>query len=1210
MTCLTGLAAALTMDSGLDAPFDDGSSDAETSSLSDVSGMSSSSESLDGDDEETSSTSSSTDTDATADEDELATSFPAGFAICTRKGTDRGLSTFEIVGPVLGGYIDASAFTHVVSVRAHASFSCREVYARACTRLVHHGMYSSLSATYLSVRLVGRNINVAESEASMAEPSWDDVEPDTMKNQDARKVLCKAKSTARASGSHPITGRVTVMSVIGAIDHPWRLHAQRARDRRVARHAIGFYRRRVSQIVRRDVRVVRAIGAGACARLRRALELEDRVGTSRARRDKVSHGRSMPKVLPSRSDYAAMKRRAVEVETGVPHRLWTFDANDVVKVWTFVTDSASASQRMYSGVDGRRMRLVSSGTKRTMQGYSRGGNAAPDDEHLAFVVGDDDDLLADLRAATTSYLVSMDGNERLKVAAVHFDGCSLVQRAIDFGLDSTYTRNPQSASNVITIAADGGPVCRRTLTVVTVTLAAEYLIQNQSPLMPMVYILSGEESLHKCIGHTLQHAIKDVMDAHYTVPWTRYPRDDETSREAPAVREIVAVRPAETLRLVGDFCMIHHLLGLTGGSDKLRCPAGWPCRVLMHPSDSSWSLVRPRTVAMVLNHWEQTIWSLSRWCALRPAGWVANDGVVGVVCRGCKHLIPYQTDNGSHLICREDACPMFGQLQAETLPTLPRTVMADALRAARRIFGGVRGPPAVPNVPIVAQDPVLHCTSDIAKKLVYMHIALLTRTEADVARLAVHELEGKTNMGSLYGREFRSLVAKILARPEALGAPIDSALLQMLALSQLLAASWRMAVGRGSQPHREAAAAVMELAAKLLSPLFATFKPLDPETSDRGVRNLYLHTAAAHARSHVGLNAPPVPLVSDDDIEGVIHHLNTYFKTRTSNVSRVEALTDMHALSTFVSSRQAIRFVAESSIYTSSVCVCSCVAALSPVVAADMAVAETLAEKDEVLSVRKTPGAGGRMVSVFKLPKEGRETNASILAKVASTEVGTIETLGLERRVALALVKAQATINVCMCGQLGGEPSRLANVVLPAAAAAAAVVATAPSEEEEPDVSAATSPMATTAGVPSRAQELGASAGTAATGTVGRGWVIEPLREDTVESEDVTGEADFMCDGDAAPSAITGYLPSASLRQIMLTGGDGAGSLPGTMAAALRAEMTMLEMLVRRTHTEDFAQWCDRNHTDLVAIRGAAESVRTKLVALLARCTATAVLTV
>lgn len=67
--------------------------------------------------------------------------------------------------------------------------------------------------------------------------------------------------------------------------------------------------------------------------------------------------------------------------------------------------------------------------------------------------------------------------------------------------------------------------------------------------------------------------------------------------------------------------------------------------------------------------------------------------------------------------------------------------------------------------------------------------------------------------------------------------------------------------------------------------------------------------------------------------------------------------------------------------------------------------------------------------------------------------------------------------------------------------------------------------------------------------------------------------------------------------------------LSGAVATALQAELTMLEMFVRRTHTRGFAQWYVRNKTAAAAIRTAAESVSTKQLALLARCSAQIVYT-
>eukprot|EP00168_Porphyra_purpurea_P015643 TRINITY_DN4860_c0_g1_i2.p1 TRINITY_DN4860_c0_g1~~TRINITY_DN4860_c0_g1_i2.p1 ORF type:complete len:252 (-),score=41.33 TRINITY_DN4860_c0_g1_i2:436-1191(-) len=244
----------------------------------------------------------------------------------------------------------------------------------------------------------------------------------------------------------------------------------------------------------------------------------------------------------------------------------------------------------------------------------------------------------------------------------------------------------------------------------------------------------------------------------------------------------------------------------------------------------------------------------------------------------------YESRNATHLSCEQDGCRWMGRPQAKVLPKLPPSVMAEAYRAARRVFGEVRGPPAISNVPFEIQDPVLHCTSDVVRKLIYLLLELLSEADEDTARVAIHEGESKMNILSLYSSEFRDLFAKLVACPDHLGVEVDPVLMQLFSLAQMLCASWRQAVGRGTANEREASPAVLELTATLLASLFAAIKPLDPKTGSRGAQNLALRTAAADARSRAGRNGPRAPLVSDDDIEGFIRLTNTYFKNRTGNV--------------------------------------------------------------------------------------------------------------------------------------------------------------------------------------------------------------------------------------------------------------------------------------------------------------------------------------
>jgi len=215
-----------------------------------------------------------------------------------------------------------------------------------------------------------------------------------------------------------------------------------------------------------------------------------------------------------------------------------------------------------------------------------------------------------------------------------------------------------------------------------------------------------------------------------------------------------------------------------------------------------------------------------------------------------------------------------------------------------------------------------------------------------------------------------------------------------------------------------------------LAPLFAVFTRPDSETKDKGVFNLYVHAATEHAREHNGRNAPPVPLVSDDEIEGIIRQLNTYLKTCTSNISRVEALVDMHAIFPYRTEPTRSRFSAEAGIYTSSIRLCACASGLGLTLLADFEHAQALATNDDALSVSHWVGSNGADVTTFMLPSSVRETEQTIMENIYRVEDETVVRTGFERRVTLALVQRQAVIDICFCGNLGGDHSAMANVSL------------------------------------------------------------------------------------------------------------------------------------------------------------------------------------
>jgi len=420
-----------------------------------------------------------------------------------------------------------------------------------------------------------------------------------------------------------------------------------------------------------------------------------------------------------------------------------------------------------------------------------------------------------------------------------------------------------------------------------------------------------------------------------------------------------------------------------------------------------------------------------------------------------------------------------------------------------------------------------------------------------------------------------------------LDVPIDRAILMFMSLAQLLSASWRKAAGRGSVAEREASAAILHTTGTLLAPLFAVFKRLDPETKTKGVFNLSVHAAAAHAREHTGRNAPPEPMVSDNDIEGIIRLLNTYFKTRTSNISRVEALVDMHTVFPYVTEPIRSRFSAEAGIYTASIRFCECAFKLGTTLKADFKHAEALAARDDSLSVAHTLGSDGADVTTFTLPAVVRETEQNVLENAYRAEGNTVRRLGIERRLALALVQRQEVIEICFCGNLGGELSPMADALLttttsPEACPAEATDST--GNELVPEL------VERDTEIPSMARGL-------RTHSSGDALVPTPI---------------FMEQPGTTPSEITPFLPPVAQRQRLFGGeapfGDAAGTgVAGGWARAAREELTMVAMCVTRSHTEQFQDWCSNYSANATEIRQAAEQLQVKLMELLADSTSAVV---
>lgn len=143
----------------------------------------------------------------------------------------------------------------------------------------------------------------------------------------------------------------------------------------------------------------------------------------------------------------------------------------------------------------------------------------------------------------------------------------------------------------------------------------------------------------------------------------------------------------------------------------------------------------------------------------------------------------------------------------------------------------------------LVQPPVLYCTGKISKTLISFQYALLSKFYQDVARSRIFSVLNRTSMGSIYLREFARLTAHIVADEQVLDVPLDGAVMLLLHLSQVLAASWRRAIGTSPEHVQECAVGTLQLGSALLGFLYISLKPCDPGTRASGVYNLYVHTA-------------------------------------------------------------------------------------------------------------------------------------------------------------------------------------------------------------------------------------------------------------------------------------------------------------------------------------------------------------------------------
>ncbi|OSX77229.1 hypothetical protein BU14_0154s0005 [Porphyra umbilicalis] len=148
--------------------------------------------------------------------------------------------------------------------------------------------------------------------------------------------------------------------------------------------------------------------------------------------------------------------------------------------------------------------------------------------------------------------------------------------------------------------------------------------------------------------------------------------------------------------------------------------------------------------------------------------------------------------------------------------------------------------------------------------------------EDETLRTKINALLGRFTLGAMYLRAFAPLGAMVMAVSWILSDEfdVDSDVVVVLHLSQVLTASRRRAIDVHPAYMRERTVAVLQLPASFLAPMYAALKLFDPENKKAGVVNLYLHTALSHVRQSVGQAFATLVMVCDNNIEKTIAEMN------------------------------------------------------------------------------------------------------------------------------------------------------------------------------------------------------------------------------------------------------------------------------------------------------------------------------------------------
>lgn len=466
-----------------------------------------------------------------------------------------------------------------------------------------------------------------------------------------------------------------------------------------------------------------------------------------------------------------------------------------------------------------------------------------------------------------------------------------------------------------------------------------------------------------------------------------------------------------------DFSMLSWVQALTGGSDDWRCPQRTACLLsrYLHP----WAhLVRQenRSSVVVAGQWELGVLLLACWAACTKDGGssvVFKNGQALIPCPACDGLVSHaaEEESGSGVLhCRSPSCWRAHQ-PFPVLHSIAKSTFNMACNVARRAAGGVRGYPLLRGLRTRLQLPVLHCTGNLSKMVVLFILACLPAEVSVSAKQNILAMTAKGKVESLYLREFRDMVASVVACPAVFSSELDPVFFLLLQLVQIVNAGWRSSLTDTDATQRAASAATTRLAASILGPLFEEVKPMDPETKNKKVVNLYLHAPIAHLHHQVAGNRSPVAYVSDDNIEGHIRAIGRYLHNNANNASQAALFSDLLGLHSATLNFSTPRSHPSSLIFTKFIRVCNCWSTLGPDGPADYAALRSIATDEACLAVRSDDSSDSLLV---ELPLHDRVDDNGERRRDASGR----PVLGKKEAVRRGLRRAQHTITACICGKL------------------------------------------------------------------------------------------------------------------------------------------------------------------------------------------------